>query len=71
MAGLGFQQLTVGPSINLDVRRTFAETDNVLLVTMTMNPAKIHLDAYYCREADDRTAALFSDTVQKAERHVP
>ncbi|HEY2659548.1 MAG TPA: MaoC family dehydratase [Caulobacteraceae bacterium] len=48
MAGLYFEQLQPGLSIEHAIRRTVTETDNILFTTMTMNPAQIHLDADYC-----------------------
>jgi acyl dehydratase len=31
-----------------DIHRTVTETDNVLITTLTHNPAALHLDAEYC-----------------------
>lgn len=45
MAGLFFEELTVGTAFDHPWRRTVAETDNVLFSSMTMNPARPHLDA--------------------------
>ncbi|HEX3790809.1 MAG TPA: MaoC family dehydratase [Pseudonocardiaceae bacterium] len=47
VAGMWFEQLTVGTVVQHAVRRTVTETDNVLFTTMTMNPAPMHLDADY------------------------
>jgi acyl dehydratase len=71
MAGLYFEQLTVGLAIDHATRRTVTETDNVLFTTMTMNPVQIHLDADYCREATIDRPHYLSGTFQKAELHVP
>ena len=49
MAGLYFEQFTVGQKFEHQVRRTVTETDNVLFTTLTMNPAALHLDAEYCK----------------------
>jgi acyl dehydratase len=47
MAGLYFEDLTVGQVVEHATRRTVTETDNVLFTTMTMNPAPLHLDHEY------------------------
>ncbi len=47
MAGLWFEDLTVGLVVEHATRRTVTETDNVLFTTMTMNPAPLHLDHEY------------------------
>jgi acyl dehydratase len=52
MAGLYFEQFTVGQSFNHDIRRTVTETDNVLFSAMTHNPAAIHLDAEYAKSTE-------------------
>ena len=50
MAGLWFDELKVGMKFDHALTRTITETDNVLFSTMTHNPAKLHLDAHWCRE---------------------
>ena len=49
MAGLFFEDFTVGQRFEHAVRRTVTETDNLLFSTLTMNPAAIHLDAEYSK----------------------
>ena len=49
MAGLYFEQFTVGQRFEHPVRRTVTETDNLLISTLTMNPAALHLDAEYSK----------------------
>jgi len=49
VAGLYFEEFTVGQRFEHLVRRTVTETDNLLFTTLTMNPAAIHLDAEYCK----------------------
>ncbi len=44
MAGLYFEELEPGSRFSHDIRRTVTETDNVLISTLTHNPAAIHLD---------------------------
>ncbi len=50
MAGLYFEEFTVGQIFDHAIRRTVTETDNVLFTSMTHNPALLHLDEEYCRE---------------------
>lgn len=49
MPGLYFEEFKVGQIIDHPIRRTITETDNVLLTTMTHNPAALHLDAEYMK----------------------
>ena len=49
MAGLYFEQFTVGQTFQHAVRRTVTEMDNVLFSAMTHNPAALHQDEEYCR----------------------
>ena len=50
MAGLYFDELTVGQTFQHALRRTITEADNVFFSAMTHNPAQLHLDEEYCRE---------------------
>jgi acyl dehydratase len=47
MAGLFFEEFSVGQAFDHPWRRTVTEMDNVLFCGMTMNPARLHLDADY------------------------
>jgi acyl dehydratase len=47
MAGLWFEELTVGRIIDAEWTRTVTEADNVLFCSMTMNVQKLHLDAEF------------------------
>ena len=49
MAGLWFDELKVGQHFDHAIRRTVTETDNVLISTLTHNPAQLHLDADYMK----------------------
>jgi acyl dehydratase len=49
MAGLFYEQLTVGMTFEHAIHRTLTEMDNVLFTAMTHNPAALHLDEEYCR----------------------
>ena len=50
MAGLYFEELTVGKVFKHAIRRTVTEADNVFFSALTHNPAALHLDEEYCRE---------------------
>jgi acyl dehydratase len=50
MAGLYFEELTVGLVFKHTMRRTVTEMDNVLFSSLTHNPASLHIDEEYCRE---------------------
>ena len=50
MAGLYYEQFSVGQIFRHSIRRTITEADNVLISTLTHNPAALHLDEEYCRE---------------------
>jgi acyl dehydratase len=50
MAGLYFDDLTVGRKFSHPVRRTVTEADNVFFSALTMNSAALHLDEQYCQE---------------------
>jgi acyl dehydratase len=52
MAGLYFEQLEVGRKFEHAVRRTVTETDNVLITTLTMNPAAVHLDRQWAKHSE-------------------
>lgn len=49
MSGLYFEQFQVGQKFEHPIHRTVTETDNVLISSLTMNPAALHLDAEYCK----------------------
>jgi len=49
MAGLFFDELTVGQVFHHAIRRTITEADNVFFSALTHNPAALHLDEEYCR----------------------
>lgn len=49
MAGLWFDELAVGQVFDHAIRRTVTETDNLLVSTLTHNPAQLHLDAEYMK----------------------
>ena len=47
MAGLWFEQFTVGQRFVHEIRRTVTDADNMLFCAMTFNPAAIHIDHAY------------------------
>jgi acyl dehydratase len=50
MAGLYFEEFSVGQVFRHAIRRTITEADNVFFSALTHNPAALHLDEAYCRE---------------------
>ncbi len=49
MAGLWFEEFSVGQSFEHEVRRTVLESDNMWFSNATCNPAALHIDAEYCK----------------------
>ena len=49
MAGLWFEQFSVGQVFEHEIRRTVTESDNMWFCAATYNPAAIHIDAEYCK----------------------
>ncbi|MGI6876925.1 MaoC family dehydratase [Amycolatopsis sp. 3B14] len=60
MAGLWFDDLTVGDTFDHPIRRTVTETDNVLFTAMTHNPAQLHLDEQYMESSQFGTRIVNS-----------
>ncbi len=52
MPGLYFEELSVGQVIDHPIRRTVTEADNVLITTLTHNPAALHLDAEHMKDSE-------------------
>jgi len=52
MPGLYFEEFEVGQIVDHPIHRTITEADNVLLTTMTHNPAALHLDAEYMKTTE-------------------
>ena len=50
MAGLYFEEFSVGLVFRHAIRRTVTEMDNTLFSALTHNPAALHLDEEYCRQ---------------------
>ncbi len=49
MAGLWFEQFSVGQAFEHEIRRTVLESDNMWFSNATCNPAALHIDAEYCK----------------------
>jgi len=49
VAGLYFEEFTLGQTFRHAIRRTITEADNVFFSALTHNPAALHLDEEYCR----------------------
>lgn len=47
MAGLYFEQFSVGKVFDHEIRRTVTDMDNILFSSLTYNPAAIHIDHAY------------------------
>jgi acyl dehydratase len=52
MPGLYFEEFSIGQKFDHAIRRTITESDNVLITTMTHNPAALHLDAEYMKSTE-------------------
>ncbi len=52
MPGLYFEEFSVGQIFDHPIHRTVTETDNVLVTTLTHNPAALHLDAEYMKNTE-------------------
>lgn len=52
MPGLFFEDFSVGQVFDHPIRRTVTEADNVLVTTLTHNPAALHLDAEYMKHTE-------------------
>ena len=50
VAGVWFDELSIGQRFEHPIRRTVTETDNVLFTAMTHNPALLHLDEEYMKD---------------------
>jgi acyl dehydratase len=49
MAGLYFEQFSVGQTFVHEIRRTVTDMDNILFSSLTYNPAAIHIDHEYAK----------------------
>ncbi|WP_185984602.1 MaoC family dehydratase [Aureimonas mangrovi] len=49
MAGLYFEDFTLGRHFRHELTRTVSEADNTLFSLMTMNPQPLHIDAHFAQ----------------------
>src|SRR3546814_3150410 len=49
VAGLHFEQFTVGQKFVHEIRKTVTDLDNMLFCSLTYNPAAIHIDHEYAK----------------------
>src|SRR5713101_3572755 len=52
MAGLYFEQFSVGQTFVHEIRRTVTDMDNILFSSLTYNPAAIHIDHEYAKSTE-------------------
>lgn len=52
MAGLYFEDFTIGRVFAHEIRRTVTDMDNMLFSSLTYNPAAIHIDHDYCAKTE-------------------
>lgn len=51
MAGMYYEDFTVGDVLKHEVTRTVTETDNLLITALTMNVQPLHLDAEFAKNS--------------------
>jgi len=52
MPGRYYDEFSIGQTFEHPIRRTITETDNVIVTTLTHNPASLHLDAEYMKNTE-------------------
>src|SRR3954462_15299911 len=52
MAGLYFEQFSVGQTFVHEIRRTVTDMDNILFSALTYNPAAVHIDHEYATSTE-------------------
>jgi acyl dehydratase len=52
MAGLYFEQFSVGQTFVHEIRRTVTDMDNILFCALTYNPAAVHIDHEYAKSTE-------------------
>lgn len=52
MAGLYFEQFSIGRTFRHEIRRTVTDMDNMLFCSLTYNPASIHIDHTYAAQTE-------------------
>ena len=62
MAGLYYEEFTIGQKFEHPIRRTVTETDNLLFTALTHNPARLHLDEEYCKNETEFGTRIVNST---------
>ena len=52
MAGLYFEEFSVGQEFHHPLSRTVTEMDNTMFSLLTMNPQPLHLDAHFAAQTE-------------------
>lgn len=52
MAGLWFEQFSMGQVFEHEIRRTVTQADNMWFSNATCNPAAVHIDEEYCKSTE-------------------
>src|SRR3984893_5245338 len=52
LAGLYFEQFSVGQTFVHEIRRTVTDMDNILFSALTYNPAAVHIDHEYAKSTE-------------------
>ncbi len=52
MAGLYFEQFSVGQTFQHELTKTVTETDNMMFSTMTLNPQPLHIDRHFAGKTE-------------------
>ena len=52
MPGRYYDEFSIGQTFEHPIRRTITETDNVIVTTLTHNPASLHLDAEFMKNTE-------------------
>lgn len=52
MAGLYYEQFSVGMEFDHALRRTVTETDNIMFCALTHNPQPLHLDEEFAKQTE-------------------
>ncbi len=62
MAGLYYEEFSIGQKFEHPLRRTITETDNLLFTALTHNPARLHLDEEYCKNETEFGTRIVNST---------
>lgn len=62
MAGLYYEEFSIGQKFEHPIRRTVTETDNLLFTALTHNPARLHLDEEYCKNETEFGTRIVNST---------